>query len=106
TSERVAEMKKITPKIKNYLKDIFMLFLEFFEPIITRRLPLAEMEKIIKKRYYLVNRINDEKFNEEELKVISECKIMLDTINDFSETYIALNMNQYAEDIENETTNI
>jgi len=90
TSERVEEMKKITPKIKKYVKEIFGLFIEQFEMINKKNYPVEELNNLIRKRYDLVNRVNTEKFNEEELKVISECNIILDTINDFSEAHITL----------------
>ncbi|MBC8500935.1 MAG: hypothetical protein H8D38_04175 [DPANN group archaeon] len=90
TSERVEEMKKITPKIKKYVKEIFDLFIEQFEMINKKNYPVEDLNKLIRKRYDLVNRVNTEKFNEEELKVISECNIILDTINDFSEAHITL----------------
>jgi phosphate uptake regulator len=95
TSERVNEMKKITPKIKNYVEEVFNLFLEQFDFINKPKFFLNEVEPFVMKRYALVERINKEKFSEEELKVISECKVMLDTVNDFSETHVALHIEKH-----------
>jgi len=94
-SERVNEMKTRTPKIKNYLKEIFDLFIAQFDLITNAKPKFSTVQELVKQRYNLVNRVNKEKFSEKELKVISEIKIMLDTINDFCETSISLHMDKY-----------
>ena len=99
TSERVNEMKRITPKIKIYLDKLFSLFLEEFNFILKTNYKLGEIEDLIKRRYALVKKVNLEKFTYEELKVISECNIILDTINDFSEAYVALRIENYLQEI-------
>ena len=95
TSEQVNEMKKITKKTKEYLKELFDLFLEEFDFILKKNYKLNEIEDFIKKRYALVDKVNSEKFTYEELKVIAESKIILDTINDFSEAYVALRIDKF-----------
>ncbi|PIN86376.1 hypothetical protein COV19_05275 [Candidatus Woesearchaeota archaeon CG10_big_fil_rev_8_21_14_0_10_44_13] len=97
TSERVFEMKKITPKIKRYLKEIFAVFTDQFDMVLKENYDVIGIDSWIKRRYDLVKKINSEKFSEEELRVISECKLMTDTSNDFIETFIALNMDRYVE---------
>jgi len=94
-SERVSEMKCATPKIRVSVKEIFSFFLEEFEAITRENYSLDELEALVKKRYSIVKRINSEKYSYEEMKVIAECKIMLDTIVDFSETYAALHLPEY-----------
>lgn len=96
TGERISEMKKITAKIKRYLKYIFELFIEQFELILKKDYSLNELDSLVKKRYNLIKKINLENFIEKEIKVISECKLLLDTINDFCEVYIALNIEKYS----------
>ena len=95
TSERINEMKKITSKIKKYIKEIFGFFIEEFDAVLKKNYSLKELDALIKKRYAVVKKINSEKFTDAEIKVISECKILLDTINDFCETYAALNIEKY-----------
>ena len=95
TCERVNEMKKSTKKIKKYLEEIFSIFLEQFNLILKKNQSIEYIDDLVKRRYKIVNRINKEKFNDEELRVISECKIFLDTINEFSETNVALNIDKY-----------
>lgn len=94
-AERVFECKKITKKTKLYLIDIFNLFLEQFDIITKPNYTLLQIDELINKRYKLVYKLNKEKFSFDEQRIISECKILLDMINDFSETYIALNIDRY-----------
>ena len=96
TSERVSEMKKITPKTKKYVKEIFSLFLDQFDFIFKSSLTPSELKDLIGRRYGLVNKVNKSNYTEEELKVMSECKILLDTISDFMSSYVALNMESFA----------
>jgi phosphate uptake regulator len=95
TGERICEMKSITKNIKATLKEIFSMFLEHFDMISDRSYHVEELEDLIKRRYALVRKVNSGKFNEEESKVVMECKILLDNIVDFSETYIALNFEKH-----------
>lgn len=97
-SERVNEMKTITPKIKKCVREIFSLFLEQFDLIFKKNYRMEDLEALIKKRYALVKKVEAEKFNDAELKVIGESKIILDTINDFSETFVALNAEKYVKE--------
>ena len=62
-----------------------------------KKCPIDELNSLVKKRYDLVKKVELEKFNDEEHKVISECKIILDTINEFSGAYIALHIDRYLE---------
>jgi len=97
TSEHIAEMKKISGKLKNYLKEIFDFFIEEFKLVLSK--PGAkEIDALIKRRYALVKKIRYEKFTDDEYRVISECKPMLDTINDFAETYFQLNLEEFTVD--------
>lgn len=102
TSERVHEMKNITKHIKNVLSDIFEIFLGQFDFILKKNYSYKEMDAFVKKRYDLVKKVNEEKFSEGEFKIISECKILLDTINDFTETFVALHIGDFLD----ETVNI
>ncbi len=94
-SERTAQMKKITPKIKRYLSDMFLIFTEQFEMLNRQDYALQEMDSLIKRRYLLLEKIDSERFNDEEYKVISECRLLLDTQVDFCETFIAINIDKY-----------
>ena len=98
TSERINEMKTITPKIKKYIREIFSLFLDQFDLLFKKKYKMEDLESLIKKRYSLVKRVNSEKFTGEGLATIGECKILLDTINDFSETFVALNAEKYVKE--------
>lgn len=95
TGERVDDMKVISPKIKAYLREIFEYFLCQFEMIFRPNMSVSEVQKIIEKRYELLGRVKSETFDREEARVIAECRIILDTIHDFCEAYISLNMNRY-----------
>ncbi|MBN1544533.1 AbrB/MazE/SpoVT family DNA-binding domain-containing protein [Candidatus Woesearchaeota archaeon] len=95
TSERVFEMKKMTPDVKSYLKEIFSLFLEQFDMIFKQNYSIEDLNGLIKRRYSLVKKVESAKFNEPALKTISECKMLLDTMVDFSETYVSINTEKY-----------
>ncbi|MFH1317376.1 MAG: AbrB/MazE/SpoVT family DNA-binding domain-containing protein, partial [Candidatus Woesearchaeota archaeon] len=99
TSERILEMKRITPKIIRYVKDIFDLFLDELNHYHQKDLSIKKIEELIKNRYKLFWRINKEKFNEDELRVISDCKFLIDIIDIFIETNISLNIEKYTENI-------
>ncbi|MCX6707394.1 MAG: hypothetical protein NT001_04620 [Candidatus Woesearchaeota archaeon] len=99
TSEKVNEMKKITPKIKVYVQKNFLFFLDQFEMIQRADYTVKDLNLLIRKRYDIINMIKKEKFNEEEIKVIGECKFMTDTTNDFIETYAALKMEKYVSEL-------
>ena len=95
TSERFVEQKHKSKKLESVLKEIFSLFLEQFDIVFKKNFSLEEVDHIVGKRYRLVEKINKEKFNEEESRVMAECKILLDTINPFLEAYVARNMDKY-----------
>ena len=94
-SERVDEMKKITDKIKKYIKEIYLIFLEQFDMILKKGYSVEELTDLIKRRYSLVKKVNSEKFKDDEIKVISECNLLLNAVNDFTEAYVALNIDKY-----------
>ncbi|MBU0666513.1 MAG: AbrB/MazE/SpoVT family DNA-binding domain-containing protein [Nanoarchaeota archaeon] len=95
TAERVNEAKNVNDKIKLYLKEIFDLFLEQFDIVLKKNFSPKELEAIVKKRYELLHQINKEDFTGDGLKIMSECKIILHTINEFCETYVALTVEKY-----------
>ncbi|MBW2967305.1 AbrB/MazE/SpoVT family DNA-binding domain-containing protein [Candidatus Woesearchaeota archaeon] len=99
TSERIEEAGRIPPKVKRYVKDIFNFYLSQFDIFLKKKCSVEDLEHIIKKRYTLLKKIESENFKLEELKVMTECKILLDTIVDFSETYVAMNMEGYVGDL-------
>lgn len=68
-------------KTKEYLKLIFEVFIDLFLFIHKGHV----VKEVIQKRYDLVKKIDNEKFTVEELEVLSEAMIFLDTINIFSE---------------------
>lgn len=90
TGERLSEMKKINIKIKSYVTELFKFYMSQFDFIIKAKLSVNEMDELIKQRYELVKKINAEKFDIEEAKVIAECKIILDTIIDFIDDFVQL----------------
>ena len=98
TAERMHEMKKITPKIKKYIKLIFNIFMQLFNALTTKKHMYTQLDEVVEKRYSLVKQITKEKFNESELRVLTECKIMLDTINDFYEAHVTLHSEKYIEE--------
>ena len=98
TAERVNSQKKVTKRTKEMLQMIFDLFLEQFDAVLKENLSTLQLEKLIRKRYEVVHQINSKKLSDEEMHVLLECKIMMDTIVDFSETYVALHMQDYMSD--------
>ncbi|MFO7711262.1 MAG: AbrB/MazE/SpoVT family DNA-binding domain-containing protein [Candidatus Woesearchaeota archaeon] len=95
TSERVAEQKKITKNTKEMLGLIFNLFLDQFDAILKENFSTSDLESLIRKRYDVVHTIHNKKFNDREMHILLECKILMDTIVDFSETYVALHAQNY-----------
>ncbi|MGM5488878.1 MAG: hypothetical protein ACQESG_08070, partial [Nanobdellota archaeon] len=95
TSERVNEQKTITKKTKEMLRLIFTLFIDQFDAVLKENFSTNDLEKLIKKRYEVVHEIHKMKFNDNELHILLECKILMDTIVDFSETYVAIHMEHY-----------
>ncbi|MFP4424047.1 MAG: AbrB/MazE/SpoVT family DNA-binding domain-containing protein [Candidatus Woesearchaeota archaeon] len=95
TSERVAEKKKITKNTKEMLNLIFNLFLDQFDAVLKDNFSKKDLEDLIKKRYEVVHAIHGKKFNDSEMHILLECKILMDTIVDFSETYVALHAEDY-----------
>ncbi|PIO04775.1 hypothetical protein COT47_07560 [Candidatus Woesearchaeota archaeon CG08_land_8_20_14_0_20_43_7] len=88
TAERIDEAKIISPKFKVDLNDIFNVFLELYDFIFAEKINFEKLEELIKHRYDVVHRINNTKYNLYEARIIMECKILLDVINDFSQTLI------------------
>ena len=97
-SEQVNKISKITPKLKKYLKEIYDLFLEQFDMLLKKKYSLEELSDFVRRRYLLVEKVNNEKFTESEYKAIGETKILLDTINEFTEAYLSLHMDKYLGD--------
>jgi phosphate uptake regulator len=97
TSEQIKKAKKVSPLCSKYIKAIFDQYLHQFDIILKDRFNTADLENIIKKRYALMNKVNREKFSHADMMIISECKILLDTINDFSETYVAKHVDEYVD---------
>ncbi len=91
-SEKIHEYG-CSKKIHNHLGQIFEIisdqFLSLYKQEYTRDL--------VKKRYNLVKKIEKEKYTPSELQVISEAKIFLDTINDFTELIVCQNLKKMEE---------
>ncbi|MBT3408943.1 hypothetical protein HN415_09800 [Candidatus Woesearchaeota archaeon] len=98
TSERINTTKKVSTLTKNYLKEIFDQFILQFDIILKKNFSRNDLNLIIKLRYDLFSRFNKEKFTINELRILSECYLILDTIVDFSETYVAMNMERFVDD--------
>jgi hypothetical protein len=98
TAERLYESKKKNIRLRNILKEIFYFFLEEFDIVLKNSFSAEDLEKLVEKRYSLVKRIGTEKLDAGELKVIAECKIILDTINVFTETHVSINIAKYIKD--------
>lgn len=90
-SDRVNEMKKITPQTKEIIKEMFDFLLEHFSMIFKKEFSLKDIDHIIKKRYEIIKRIQEGKFEVDEYKAISELNVILTVTNDFAETYVAMN---------------
>lgn len=71
-------------KVKKHLEEIFDLLFEQFSALHKSNLP----PELVTKRYNLVRKIENHKYSLNEVKVINEVKIFLDTINDFSRAII------------------
>ncbi|MEK6960391.1 MAG: AbrB/MazE/SpoVT family DNA-binding domain-containing protein [Nanoarchaeota archaeon] len=97
TSMRVAEMKKITPKIKSILSEIFAFYISQFDVILKKDYNLKDLDDMIKRRSDLVNKVNSEKLTPEEARVLSDCKILLDTFNEFTSYYAAMHLSEAME---------
>ncbi len=95
TSERVNELNKINPRLKLILSKIFKFHLDQFQIVLKERMTINELDEIIKKRYQLVQTLNQEKFSESERKVINEASIILDLIKELTETYAAIHLKEY-----------
>ncbi|MFO8016567.1 MAG: AbrB/MazE/SpoVT family DNA-binding domain-containing protein [Candidatus Woesearchaeota archaeon] len=95
TSERVREMKWITPKIKEYVNMNFQFFIDQFDMILKEKYSSSDMHEIVKRRYKIINMIKEDSFNDEEIRVIGECKLITDTTNDFLECFTALRIEEY-----------
>lgn len=95
TGEKVAKIKKPSPKLKAALKEIFTFYPTQFEVVLKKEYTRKDMETLLKKRYDLVEKINNEKFSQEDSEVICECKIMLDTILEFMQYFAAKDAQKY-----------
>lgn len=69
-------------KARTYVKDIFQIFLDEYNMIITNRNDLPEL---MQNRYKLKSRMKAEKFTVKDIKVISEILFYLETFNISSE---------------------
>jgi len=92
-SDQVEERHPGKP-VHQRIKGIFDLFLEQFEMIMNMKLTPLDVEDIVKRRYRLVQELQKVKFTLDELRVMSEVVILLDTSNDFTETYVALHVDE------------
>lgn len=95
TSRRVNEMKRITDKVKQNLISIFNFFIEQFDAVLQKNYSLEDLGALIKKRYDIVHVLNQERFTLEESKVILESNLLLNTINEFTTCFAALNLDRY-----------
>jgi phosphate uptake regulator len=71
-------------RLVNSLREILDLVESQFKALHKGKLS----SELIEKRYKLVNKIENTDYSKEELKVVNEIKIFLDTINDFSRAII------------------
>jgi hypothetical protein len=69
-------------KIKIYTKEIFQIFLDEYNMIVTNK---NDLPALMQNRYKLKSRMKGEKFTLREYKVISEILFYLETFNIFSE---------------------
>lgn len=95
TSSKVNEMKHITDKVKQRLGSIFSFFIEQFDAVLQKNYSLEDLGALIKKRYDIVHALNQERFTLEESKVILESNLLLNTINEFTTCFAALNLERY-----------
>ncbi len=72
-----------TKRVRKLLKDIYKIFFEFFDALFTGKFD----QTLITKRYNLVKRIEKE-YSTDELRVIAEAKVILDSMNDFARMVI------------------
>lgn len=77
-------------KMKNYLEEIFEVFIELFVFLHKGHIT----KEITKKRYDLIEKINNEDLTANELWVFSEASIFLDTLNAFNEYSIVKALNE------------
>ncbi len=82
-NEMIAE-HGCSKRVKNHLTDIFDLIDQQFMALFKGKIN----EELVARRYEIVHKINKTKYTSEELFVIAEIKIFLDTINDFSRVII------------------
>ncbi|PIN73080.1 hypothetical protein COV20_06260 [Candidatus Woesearchaeota archaeon CG10_big_fil_rev_8_21_14_0_10_45_16] len=73
-----------TPTTKNMLKDIFELVYEFFTAYHKGRITA----ELVAKRYALMRKSISSDYSPEELRVVNEIRIFLDSINDFTRAVI------------------
>lgn len=97
TSRRVHTMKKITKRIKKDLKDLFDFFLGAFVVLQRKDYNFEELNNSVQHRYKLLHRVIGTKYTEDELRVIGDAKVLLDTNNNFAEAYVALHMEEFVD---------
>lgn len=95
TAERISEMKKITPKIKEYVAAIFGYYISQFNLKFQSNISAKDISHIVKQRYELIKKINNENFTLEEARVVQECKIMLDTVVEFLDDYLRKDFDKF-----------
>jgi len=94
-SEATSKIKIISPKIREYLKKIFKMFIDNLRIIQEDNISTKEIEGLTKRRFDLLKKIETEKFDHQEHAIIRECRIMFDILNDLIQVYFALNMEKY-----------
>lgn len=76
-----------TEKIRSYFQEISSFLREEFNSLHKKRLN----PELVSKRYNLVERLETEDFSLEEYKIISEMKVIMDSLNDFSDYILVKN---------------
>lgn len=98
-SERINEIKKISPKLKEQIQDILNIFLEMFDPLMKDTYSAEDLNSLIRRRYDVVKKVNSGRLTADEARAVGEIKIMLDMIADFCENYVVLNMEKHVSEV-------
>lgn len=95
-SDQLVTVKKPSAKLKRYVKMVFDMFIEQIE--LFRKGDLDSLNEFILVRYSLLKKINNEKFTNDELRVLCEVKPMLDITNEFYADFFSQNLDKYLVD--------